>query len=55
MPGGKANEYLGKTILNPYIKRAEAINKKENFVFNMIDMALLDFKVKQADSKHYIL
>lgn len=45
---GKADEHLDKTTLNRILEVQKLPDEKKNFVFNMIDMALRDFKVKQA-------
>lgn len=45
---GKADELLDKTTLNRILEVQKLPAEKKNFVFNMIDMALRDFKVKQA-------
>lgn len=45
---GKADDHLDKTTLNRILEVQKLPTEKKNFVFNMIDMALRDFKVKQA-------
>lgn len=45
---GKADDHLDKTTLNRILEVQKLPTEKKAFVFNMIDMALRDFKVKQA-------
>lgn len=45
---GKADEQLDKSTLNRILEVQKLPTDKKNFVLNMIDMALRDFKVKQA-------
>jgi len=45
---GKADEHLDKSTLNRILEVQKLPTEKKNFVINMIDMALRDFKVKQA-------
>jgi hypothetical protein len=45
---GKSDEQLDSTTLNRVLEVQKLPQDKRNFVFNMIDMALRDFKVKQA-------
>lgn len=45
---GKADEHLDKPTLNRILEVQKLPTEKKNFVLNMIDMALRDFKVKQA-------
>lgn len=45
---GKANENLDKSTLNRILEVQKLPTEKKDFVLNMIDMALRDFKVKQA-------
>ena len=45
---GTADELLDKPTLNRILEVQKLPSDKKNFIFNMIDMALRDFKVKQA-------
>ncbi|MEO7311330.1 MAG: helix-turn-helix transcriptional regulator [Chitinophagaceae bacterium] len=45
---GKADEHLDKSTLTRILEVQKLPTEKKNFVLNMIDMALRDFKVKQA-------
>lgn len=45
---GKADEHLDKLTLNRILEVQKLPADKKIFIFNMIDMALRDFKVKQA-------
>jgi transcriptional regulator with XRE-family HTH domain len=45
---GKADEHLDKSTLNRILEVQKLPTDKKDFVLNMIDMALRDFKVKQA-------
>jgi len=45
---GKADEHLDKSTLNRILEVQKLPTGKKNFVINMIDMALRDFKVKRA-------
>jgi len=45
---GKADEHLDKLTLNRILEVQKLPTEKKNFVLNMIDVALRDFKVKQA-------
>jgi len=45
---GKADEHLDKSTLNRILEVQKLPTEKKDFVLNMIDMALRDFKVKQA-------
>jgi transcriptional regulator with XRE-family HTH domain len=45
---GKADEHLDKPTLTRILEVQKLPTEKRNFVLNMIDMALRDFKVKQA-------
>jgi len=40
--------HLDKSTLNHILEVQKLPTEKKNFVINMIDMALRDFKVKQA-------
>jgi ribosome-binding protein aMBF1 (putative translation factor) len=45
---GKADEHLDKPTLTRILEVQKLPDEKKAFVLNMIDMALRDFKVRQA-------
>ena len=45
---GKTNLLLDKDAIDRLVKISELNNENKNFILNMIDMALRDFKTKKA-------